>query len=88
MTIQDKIDLIEETQELLRQAIHNIDSVIQDLPTQRYYKAYLTFNLRNMIDGDGNPYDANLEKLIEEVSELDEESTCEYSGLPSTSTYE
>lgn len=84
MTIQDRIELIEEAQEMLRQAIYNVQSALHDTDEVNYYQAYLVRNLRNMIDGNDNPYDANLEKLIETL----QESTCEYSGLPSTSTYE
>lgn len=84
MTIQDRIELVEEAQELLRQAIHNVELALYDTDEVNYYQAYLIRNLRNMIDGDDNPYDANLNSLIETL----QESTCEYSGLPSTSTYE
>jgi len=84
MTIQDRIQLVEEAQELLRQVIYNVEQVLYDRPDTKYYQAYLIRNLRNMIDGDDNPYDANLNSLIETL----QESTCEYSGLPSTSTYE
>ena len=69
---------------MLRQAIYNVLSALHDTDEVNYYQVYLVRNLRNMIDGNDNPYDANLEKLIETL----QESTCEYSGLPSTSTYE
>lgn len=84
MTNQDKIELIEEAQEMLRQAVYNIQSALHYTDEMSYYQAYLVRSLRNMIDGNDNPYDANLKKLIETL----QESTCEYSGLPSTSTYE
>jgi hypothetical protein len=77
MTVQDRIELIEEAQELLRQAIHNIQSATNDSPDRNYYQAYIIRSLRNMIDGDDNPYDANLDAMIQ-VLTRDEESMLEY----------
>lgn len=65
MNTQDKIQLIEDAQDLLRQALNNIEQALCDSPDTNYYQAYLVRNLGNMINGQDNPYDANLNSLIE-----------------------
>lgn len=84
MTVKYRVELIEEAQELIRQAIYNIQTALYDTDEVNYYQSYLIRNLRNMIDGEDNPYDANLDSLIKNL----QETTCEYSGLPSTHTYQ
>ena len=75
MTNEYRIELLEEAQEMLRQVILIVQSAVQKTEHFTYYEAYLIRNLRNMIDGENNPYDANLERLIEMLQE--EEDTIE-----------
>lgn len=69
MNNEYRIELLEEAQEMLRQVIYNVQSAVQKTEHFTYYEIYLIRHLRNMIDGESNPYDANLERLIEILQE-------------------
>lgn len=74
MNNEYRIELLEEAQEMLRQVILIVQSAVQETEHFTYYEAYLIRNLRNMIDGESNPYDANLERLIEMLQEEEDVS--------------
>lgn len=74
MNNEYRIELLEEAQEMLRQVILIVQSAVQETEHFTYYEIYLIRHLRNMIDGQDNPYDANLERLIEILQEEEDVS--------------
>ena len=67
MTIENRIELIEEAQELLRQAIYNIQTAVQGSTDSEYEQTYIIRSLRNMIDGGDDSYDTNLDSIIKSI---------------------
>jgi len=74
MTLEEKVEKLEEAQDLLRQAVELIEEATQGSRNEAYTDAYLTSNIKIHIDDESGYITAapNLSKVIEELHQEDE----------------
>jgi len=76
MTNEERIQMIQEAQELIEQAMQMVDDAVNGTSMEAHYYVYGKYGF-NQLMGNGNPYDSSLNTLIEEFEneEEDEEIT-------------
>lgn len=60
----ERIELIEQAQELIEEAKALVDAAVEGTPEENHYNAYGCYGFK-MLSGSGNPYDSSLYSLIE-----------------------
>jgi hypothetical protein len=72
LSIEERIELLEEAQDLINEAIDQIDQAVKGTSMQGSVNAYTIAHLSNWANGD-NPYDMTIPKIIDELSEDEDE---------------
>jgi len=65
MTISERIEILQEAQDHLSQAIELISTALQDTEHERHADAYIIAHLSNWVDAQG--YDTGIEQYIQEL---------------------
>ena len=65
MTISERIEILQEAQDHLSQAIELISTALQDTEHERHADAYIIAHLNNWSDAQG--YDTGIEQYIQEL---------------------
>lgn len=67
MTTQEKIEAISEAIELIEQAQQLVNEAVNGTDNEANYQAYGKYGFDQLL-GNGNPYDSSLFTLIEELT--------------------
>jgi len=78
MTNAERVQMIQEAQELIEQAMQMVDDAVNGTAIEANYEAYGKYGFNQLL-GNGNPYDSSLNTLIEEFE--NEEDDEEITGL-------
>lgn len=70
--MKDRIELIEEAQDLIAQAQALVDQACQGTDIEDNYRAYGRYGF-DQLQGNGNSYDSSLSTLMEDILEEDED---------------
>lgn len=65
MTTSERIEMLQEAQDQLNQAIELISTALQDTEHERHADAYIIAHLSNWSDAQG--YDTGIEQYIQEL---------------------
>ena len=65
MTLQDRINMLEQEQDHLSEAIGLITQALQDTEHERHADAYIIAHLNNWVDAQG--YDTGIQQYIEQI---------------------
>jgi hypothetical protein len=65
MTLQDRINMLEQAQDHLSEAIELISQALQDTEHDRHADAYIIAHLNNWIDAQG--YDTGIQQYIDDL---------------------
>ena len=66
----ERVQLVQEAEDLIREAIGKIHEAVADTPEEGMTEAYTIGHLNTWI-GNGNPYDHHTQKIIEGLEEWD-----------------
>jgi len=73
ISIQDRIDMLEEAQDLINQAIDQIQQAVKGTSVDRIVQAYTISHLDNWANG-GNPHDMTIPVIIDSLSEDEDDN--------------
>lgn len=66
MTVQERVEMIEEAKELIAEAQQKVDDALNDTNLEAHYFAYGRYGFDQLLNN-GNPYDSGLNDLINEL---------------------
>jgi len=71
MTNSQRVEQIQRAIELIQEAQDLVDEAVNDTRSESHYQAYNKYGF-NQVLGNGNPYDSSLYNLIDELKEEEE----------------
>lgn len=66
MTVQERVEMIEEAKQLIAEAQQIVDDALNDTNLEAHYFAYGRYGFDQLLNN-GNPYDSGLNDLINEL---------------------